>query len=335
MLKFAIIGFGGLGQLHFNRYPKVKELACEDIELVALCDVEEKFDKAVATNIAGSGEKQDTSNLRTYLSVDELLDNEELDFVITALPTYIHAEIANKVMNREINVFSEKPMALTYAQGVSMIETANKNNVKLMIGQCMRYDTQYKRFKELYDADTYGKLVRVHFNRISQAATWGWQNWFMDESKSGGAALDLHVHDVDFVNYMFGTPLSVTSFASHNKSKFASIVTRYEYDDILVTSTGDWGNPAGTPFRETFFAQFEDATLEIVDGKLMCYPDEGEVYEIECEPHDGYIYEIVDFVDCIVNNKKSEINPPESSLESIRIALAEKESAKTAKTVML
>ena len=102
MLKFAIIGFGGLGQLHFNRYPKVKELACEDIELVALCDVEEKFDKAVATNIAGSGEKQDTSNLRTYLSVDELLDNEELDFVITALPTYIHAEIANKVMNREI-----------------------------------------------------------------------------------------------------------------------------------------------------------------------------------------------------------------------------------------
>ena len=335
MLKFAIIGFGGLGQLHFNRYPKVKALASEDIELVALCDIEEKFDKAVATNLAGSGEKQDTSNLRTYLSVDELLDNEELDFVITALPTYIHAEIAVKVMNRGINVFSEKPMALTYEQGESMIEAANKNNVKLMIGQCMRYDTQYLRFKELYDERVYGNLIRVNFDRISQAAIWGWQNWFMDESKSGGAALDLHVHDVDFVNYMFGTPKSVTSFASHNKSKFATIMTRYEYDGMLVTSTGDWGNPTGTPFKERFFAQFDDATLEIIDGKLMCYPYEGEAYEIVCEPHDGYIYEIVDFIDCIANNKKSEINPPEASLETIRIALAEKESASTNKTVNL
>ncbi len=335
MLKFAIIGFGGLGQLHFSRYPKVKELACEDIELVALCDIEEKFDKAVATNLAGSGEKQDTSNLRTYLSVDELLDNEELDFVITALPTYIHAEIANKVMNRGINVFSEKPMALTYAQAVSMIETANKNKVKLMIGQCMRYDTMWAKLKEIADSKVYGKVVRGNFDRVSPAATWGWQNWFMDESKSGGAALDFHVHDVDFINYMFGTPSSVTSFASHNKSKFSSIMTRYEYDGMFITSLGDWGNPPSTPFRELFFVQFEKATLETVNGKLMCYPDEGEAHEIECEVRDGYIYEIVDFVDCIVNDKKSEINPPEASLETIRIALAEKESASTNKKVNL
>lgn len=335
MLKFAIIGFGGLGQLHFNRYPKVKALACEDIELVALCDVEEKFDKAVATNLAGSGEKQDTSNLRTYLSVDELLDNEELDFVITALPTYIHAEIANKVMSRGINVFSEKPMALTYEQAASMIETANKNNVKLMIGQCMRYDTMWAKLKEIADSKIYGNVIRASFDRISQAATWGWQNWFMDESKSGGAALDFHVHDVDFINYMFGKPLSVTSFASHHLSKFSSIVTRYEYDGMLITSLGDWGNPPSTPFRELFFVQFEKATLETVNGKLMCYPDEGEAYEIECEVRDGYILEIVDFVDCIVNDKKSEINPPEASLETIRIALAEKESANTNKTVNL
>ena len=335
MLKFAIIGFGGLGQLHFRRSVQVKELACTEIELVALCDIENKFDKVVATNIAGEGANQDTSALRTYLSVDELLDNEELDFVITALPTYIHAEIANKVMNRGIHVFSEKPMALTYEQAASMVETADKNNVKLMIGQCMRYDTMWAKLKEIVDKKTYGDVIRGNFDRVSQAATWGWQNWFMDETKSGGAALDFHVHDVDFINYLFGKPLSVTSFASHNKSKFASIMTRYEYDGKLITSLGDWGNSKTTPFRELFFVQLEKASLETVNGKLMCYPDEGDAYEIECEVRDGYIYEMVDFIDCIVNDKKSLVNPAESSLVSLEIALAEKKSASTSKTVNL
>ncbi len=335
MLKYAIIGFGGLGQLHFRNYEKIKEKACTDVQLVALCDIQGKFDKAVATNLEGSGASNDASAYRTYLTAEELLANEQLDFVITALPTYIHAKIANLVMSHGIHVFSEKPMAISYEEGLSMIETSKKNNVKLMIGQCMRYDAMYTKLKEFVDDGRYGKLQRAHFDRLSVTPVWSWQNWFMDEAKSGGAAIDLHVHDVDFINYLLGKPKSVTSFAINTHSGFDSITTRYEYDDMLITATADWGNTITFPFHEEYLAQFEKATLEITNKKLMCYPAEGEAYEVECDKVNCYVEEIVDFIDCIVNDKVSAINPAESSLLSLKIALSEKESAKTAKTVML
>jgi len=335
MLKYAIIGFGGLGQLHFRNYEKIKEKACCEVELVALCDIEGDFDNAVATNIKGTGVSNNVSAYRTYLTVDELLANEELDFVITALPTYVHARVANLVMSHNIHVFSEKPMAISYEEGLGMIEASRKNNTKLMIGQCMRYDAMYKKLKEAFDDVRFGKLQRAHFDRLSVSPVWGWQNWFMDEEKSGGAAIDLHVHDVDFINYLLGKPKSVTSFAINTRSGFDSITTRYEYDGMLITATADWGNAAAFPFCEKYLAQFENATLEITDGKLMCYPAEGEAYEIVCDSTNPYVEEIVDFIDCIANDKTSSVNPAESSLLSLKIALAEKESAKCAKTVTL
>ena len=67
----------------------------------------------------------------------------------------------------------------------------------------------------------------------------------------------------------------------------------------------------------------------------MCYPAEGEAYEIVCDSTNPYVEEIVDFIDCIANDKTSSVNPAESSLLSLKIALAEKESAKCAKTVTL
>ena len=130
MMNFAIIGFGGLGKVHFRNVEKVNKVV-GDIKLVAICDIEESaFTSTVRTNISADG-GLDLSAYNLYTDLEEMLDKEKLDFVITALPTYVHEKVAVQVMERGIHVFSEKPMALNPEQAQNMLDTAKKNNVKV------------------------------------------------------------------------------------------------------------------------------------------------------------------------------------------------------------
>ena len=335
MLKYAIIGFGGLGKVHFSASKEVCEKT--DAKLVALCDIrEEAFTSKTATNLGDDNSSKDYSDYNIYYNVDELLEKEELDFAVIVVPTYLHEELAVKVMKKGVHVFSEKPMAISVKAAENMLNTSKEMGVKLMIGQCVRYMNRYIKLKEIIDSGKYGKVVRAHFSRISGTPIWSWTNWYLDEEKSGGAALDLHVHDVDMVNYLFGVPKSVTSFATNKKTKHDSMLTRYEYDDVLVTATGEWGCPSvAYPFTSGFFVKLETATVEVRNGKLMLFTDAEETIELEVESNNSYATEVIDFIDCIKNDKVSAINPAVDSFNTLRIAIAEKQSADLNKPVAL
>lgn len=334
MMKFGIIGFGGLGKVHFGDVAQIKEKA-GDVELVAICDIDEsRFTAKTDTNLGEDTSTLDLSAYHLYTDIDEMLEKEELDFVITALPTYIHEQVAVKVMNKGINVFSEKPMALTLEQAQNMIDASEKNNVKLMIGQCLRYWPEYKILKEAIDTKKYGKVLFASFRRLSPLPKWSWEDWFLDESKSGGAALDLHVHDVDFINWAFGKPKAVTSKVLNEKTKHDTVITDYDYDDKIVTCIGTWGLPEKAPFSAEYYVRFENAVLDAKGGVLSIYTDEVNE-KVEFAPENAYTNEVVDFIDCIRTNRKSTINPPESSMVSIEIALAEKLSGDTKKKAEL
>lgn len=334
MLKYAIIGFGGLGKGHFRNYEAIK--ARKNVELVAVCDIDEgAFKKNVETNLGESNDAFNFGGINLYNDACEMFEKEQLDFIVTALPTYIHEKYAVMAMEKGIHVFSEKPMAINYEQGKHMLEVSKKNNVKLMIGQCVRYFPHYTKLKEIIDSKKYGKIIDAEFNRFSSPPIWGWQNWFMDESLSGGAVLDLHVHDVDFINYVFGKPNALCSIATNEVTKHDSITTLYYYDDVVVTARGSWGESMTYPFSTPFRARFENASIELTNGKYMLYPQEGEPFEIEVGTENGYVEEVIDFIDCIENDRESKINPPESSLLTIEIALAEKKSADLKEIVKL
>lgn len=335
MLKYAIIGFGGLGKVHFSGTAELSSIH-NDVKLVAICDVNEgAFVSKTSTNLGEDNTKLDLSMYNLYSDAKEMLEKEELDFIITAVPTYLHDDIAIMAMERGIHVFSEKPMALSVERAQSMIDCAKKNNVKLMIGQCLRYSARYNKLKEIIDSGKYGKVIRANFHRISCTPIWGWENWFTDAEKSGGALLDLHVHDVDYINYVFGMPKSVTSMTTGYKTGLDSVVTMYGYDDKVVTGVGEWGCPTGYGFSAGFFVKMEKATIEVRDGKLMLFTEDGINEEVAVEKKNDYVCEVADFVNCIKNDTVSQINPPEASLCAIKIALCERKSAERKQTVIL
>ncbi|MGI5899225.1 MAG: Gfo/Idh/MocA family protein [Christensenellales bacterium] len=335
MLKFAIIGFGGLGRSHFrNMIHLSKETG--GISLTAICDVDEsRFTQQISTNLGANQVPLDLSAYNLYSDVDDLLANEDLDFVITALPTYLHAEIAIKALEKGIHVFSEKPMARTPEECVAMITAAEKNGCMLMIGHCLRYFPQYVKLKEYIDSKAFGDVIRAEFFRYSATPLWSWENWLMDFEKSGGAALDMHIHDVDFVQWVFGLPKAVTSFATHRVSKFDSIFTTYHYDDKLVSSACDWGLVSSFSFRPEFLVRFENAVVDFIAGTLKVYPHEGKAYDVQLDNVNGYVAEVQDFISCIKANQMSKKNPPRSALDSVRLVFAEMSSAEKGEKVIV
>ena len=129
MLRVGIIGIGGMGQLHFDRYRRL-ETEGYPIKLVSICDIDEaKLRGTDAVGDVGATVKpgqHDLSSYSLYTDMDDMLKNEQLDFVDIALPTYLHAEASIKAMEAGFHVLCEKPMALDSRQCLEMIAASQR-----------------------------------------------------------------------------------------------------------------------------------------------------------------------------------------------------------------
>jgi len=328
MYKYAIIGFGGLGKLHLGNLVSL-EKERGDLKLQAICGADEKnFKNNVKINLGTVDLSEiDLENCTFYQDYKELIDREKPDFIISTVPTYLHKDVAVYALNHGVNVFSEKPMALSIEDCEEMISAAKANNKKLMIGQCLRFDPSFSKLKEFVDSKTYGKVCRAEFTRYSQTPLWTWNNWILDPEKSGGCVLDMHIHDVDLINWIFGIPESLQSVITGNKVEREAVFTQYFYKDFLVISNADWSLSQTFPFEAKCLVNFEKATVVIADGKLTVYEDERS-YTPEISKDDYFVSEMKTFLDLVIEGKESSITSAESVAESIKLAIKEIKEAK-------
>ena len=306
-LKAALVGVGSMGRGHLDNYVKLLK-EDSDIEIVALCDIDEKkFTNYKADfNLGPVGEDgYDFDKFRLYTDLDEMLEKETtLDMVTVALPTYLHAWGTIKCLNKGINVLCEKPMATTYEDCMAMIEAAEKNGKFLMIGQCLRFATPYLTLKKYVDEKILGECVAAHFFRGGGTPLWSYQNWLLDRSRGGGALFDQHIHDVDAVNFIFGRPDRVSTAAKtlFEKSAYDTCSTNYYYDnsDRPINTQNDW-TLSGPYFYQDFRANFERGTIVRDRYGMNVYHKDGKVEAIELPSENAYYNETVYFAECIRN----------------------------------
>lgn len=331
MIKCALIGLGGMGQGHVAKYKTLE--AQGKIKLVAVCDLdEEKFNGKISDlNIDVGDRSIERGKYRTYTDYNELLEKEELDYVDIVLPTYLHHDVAIKAMEMGHNVLCEKPMSLSYDLCREMVETARRTGKKFMIAQCLRFWSMYEVLKKYVDDNTFGKVICGYFFRGGMTPTGGYQNWYLDEKRSGGAILDQHVHDVDMINYLFGIPEAVSSagFNVFDGSGFDAVSTNYYYPDgKVINAQDDWTINGKYGFQMLYRVNFEKGSIIYDAGKVTIYPHEGDPIIPDLGNEDGYLREIMYFASCVENDLPIEICTPESTAASIGIACAEVESAR-------
>lgn len=337
MVRAGVAGLGFMGNMHFKCYKATKQA-----EVAAVCDTDEDRLKGTgaAGNIPGAEEPLDLTGVEQYSDFDKMLSEAELDAVSITLPTYMHRDFTIKALEAGVNVLCEKPMALNPQLCEEIIAAAEKSGKILQIGHCIRFWPEYAKTKEIIDSGKYGKVKAATFQRLSLTPTWSWNNWLMEDAKSGGALMDLHIHDSDFVQYVFGMPKAVYTRCTNGPSgDYDHVVTQYLYDDnCVITAEGGWIMTPSFGFEMSFNIILEKGTI-VFDCtreptfKVCLVSDEAFMPEVE--QGDGYSLEIAHFVKAVSGQRVPEITTPAQSLNSIKLILAEKQSAQSGKEVAI
>ncbi|MBP3300271.1 MAG: Gfo/Idh/MocA family oxidoreductase [Clostridia bacterium] len=257
MLKVGLIGCGFMGSMHANCYNNI-----EGVQVTAVADLRPEKAEELAK----------ISNAAIYTTGKELIEKADVDVIDICLPTYLHAEHALLAMDKVKYVFVEKPVTLTLEEGKALIAKSKETGAQVQVGQVIRFWDEYVELKKIVESGKYGKIINANFRRISPIPTWGWEDWLLDLSKSGGAGQDLHIHDVDYVLSLFGEPKNYYSVKTPNNGYVNTVMN---YDGFVVGVEGTWDLPASHPFQATFRVVFEKAVVENAEGKFLCYTDAG------------------------------------------------------------
>lgn len=314
MLNVALIGFGGITAVHRSAYAHLAEKG--KARLVCACDTDPAaFEKKITINLGTTTEAE--KNIRFYTDLEEMLAKEEIDVADVCLPTFLHAEMTEKLLRRGYHVLCEKPMALTSVECGRMLRAAKESGKELMIGQCVRFFPAYNYLKEAVGENRFGALLSAAFQRLSPPPLWGWENWFMNPARSGGCITDLHIHDVDVIRYIFGEPDAVSCRASTSICLYDSVHTSLFYGSAPVLAVGDW-TMTGVPFEASYRVCFEKATVILAGGRVTVFPKDGtEPYQPEIPAADGYEAEIEYFCDVIAGDRENTKNPAVSAARTL------------------
>ena len=336
-VRIGLIGIGFMGKTHFDIYAGLRSA-----QVVAICDVDPVKRSgdwsSIGGNIGEQGQKQDLSGIDVYKAADKMIKRDDIDVVDIALPTYLHAPWAIKALKAGKHVICEKPMAINSTEARQMVDTAKRARRKLFIGQCIRFWPAYAKAREIIRSRKYGKVLSASFHRLSATPVWSWRTWLQRPSKSGLCAMDLHIHDADFILYTFGKPKSVTSrISGFRKGRADHILTVYDCGaNQLIIAEAAWEYAPAFGFEMSFRMAMDKATLICrSDGSLWMHPLKGESKQIRLATEDGYNIELKHFLGCVAANKTSDVVRPESARDSVRLIELEIKSAMTGKTVQV
>lgn len=196
-IRIGIVGVGLIGQTHLSNYAKI-----EDAEVVAVCDINEQAAHAVASqfNIPD-----------VYTDFRELLKRDDIDAIDVCLHNNFHAPVTNEALQAGKHVYCEKPIAGTYYDGLTMLETAKATGNMLHIQLNTLYRKETRAAKALIDEGSLGKLYHARstgFRRRGRPFVDGYGTKFFNrkETAAGGALLDMGVYHIAQMLYLLDIP---------------------------------------------------------------------------------------------------------------------------------
>ncbi len=318
MLKVGVLGSGFMGGTHARAYAKLS-----DVQVVGVSALPADADKAA--------ELADEVGAKVYTDAMELATSPEVDAISVTLPTNLHRDHAIAAMEAGKAVFCEKPMALTVADCDEMIAVSKETGQLLMIALVMRFWPEYMALVKAVNSGKYGKPLAAKASRLSARPQWG--AWFAKPEWTGGGLLDLQIHDLDALNWLFGTPKTVYALGQQGiPGAWDHILTLVDYGGVKGFAEGSVMMPEGYPFTMSMWVLCEKASIEFTfraggtgvetgtssGTTLMVYESGKDPQPLSAPGGDGYEAEVAYFAKCAAEG----IAPERGTAEQGRLAVA-------------
>jgi predicted dehydrogenase len=336
MIRVGVIGLGMMGQTHLDVYAKRP-----DVKVVAISD-RDADRLSGKTRAAGNVEGQaqgafDLSQARPYSEGMDLIKDKDVDLVDICLATPLHVEYAIAALKKGKHVLVEKPLARLAKDGQKLAKAAAKAKGLSMCAMCMRFWPGWTFLKEAIDKQTYGPVLAASFRRLASMPPGA---FYANGELSGGAILDLHIHDADFVQFLFGLPDAVLSRGyTKTSGQYDHVITHYLYESgrgaPLITAEGAWCMQPPFEFRMQYQVNFANATavFDLLSATQLALYRNGQKETIPLDPRMGYEHEIAYFLDCINKGERPKTVTLEDAANAVALIEAEAKSIATGKPV--
>ncbi len=332
-INVAVVGLGFMGVTHLRAYQKLRHA-----RIVAVCDPT----RAPVNGVLGgvNGNIGDASaivlgkGVKVYREFSDILADRDVDIVDICTPTRFHPAQVKAALRAHKHVLCEKPLAQNPGEVKKILAAANGNGNFLMPAMCMRFWPGWAEMKKIVTEKVHGKVLAANFRRVSAKPAWS-----KNGVHAGGALYDLHIHDTDFVNYLFGRPQKVFSTGVADvRGNIDHVITQYIYaDGPTVHAEGSWLLTEG--FNMAFTLNCERATIDFDlargAGALQISRSGRKQRLLKPAGTDGYSAEIRYFVNCVARGEKPSVVTAYDCVTALEILRAEEKSVRTGRVVRL
>ncbi len=238
-VKAGIIGIGNIGASHARL---LYEHGVKGMELAAVCDIDTSLRTMAQERFPG---------VPFYSDFREMLD-QDLDFVIVAVPHPLHADIAIPCFHRGKHVLVEKPVDIRVSKARALNEAARASGKVFGVMFNQRTGNLFQKTREIVQSGALGTLKR---------STWIITNWFRTQhyydsgawratwaGEGGGVLVNQAPHQLDLWQWICGMPESIRGFCEVGKyhnievEDCATVFAKFPggCEGVFITSTGEY-----------------------------------------------------------------------------------------------
>jgi predicted dehydrogenase len=265
MVRIGIAGVGFMGMIHYLAARRLK-----GARVAAICSRDPKKLagdwRSIQGNFGPRGDVMDLSEVKKYNRLEALLADPDIDLIDVCNPTSLHPATATQALEAGKDVLVEKCIALHPDDADAMLAAAARAKKLLMVAHVLPFFPEFAYALEAVQSGRYGRLRAAHFKRIISRPDWSAE--ISDPAKTGGPAIDLHIHDTHFIGLLCGIPSSVFSSGCVESGHVQHVATQYLYGHggPCVSACSGALAQKGRPFVHGYEIYLEKATLVYESG---------------------------------------------------------------------
>ena len=320
MVRVGVLGAGFMGSTHARA---LKGLP--DVEIAGIYGLSEGRAKPLAEELGTAW----TTDLQ------RLIDDPAVDAIDICLPGPQHRAVTELVIAAGKHVLLEKPITLLSEDADALVDLAGNTDRVFMVAHVLRFWPEYVELQRLATGGDYGRPVQgLAYRRQAFPA---WSSLFSQSELTGGAVIDMMIHDYDALNWIFGEPKSVVARGVRNPRSggYDQVQVMINYADGWAQVDGGMMMPESYPFTSSLQVLCESGALEYnfqAGGRsfemgagrneLKAFPNEGDPSQLSVEHVDAYTAEVSYWIDCIRARTPATRASPADARTALRVALA-------------
>ena len=317
-VRIGIVGLGRIARSHAAGYAQVADVA----EVAGFCDIDSERAAQFGQEFGGTA----------YSSLDDLIDDPQIDAVDLILPHNLHRDAAMAVLRSGKHLLMEKPLANTYQESMEILEAARASGVKFMVAENTRYVSAYVAAEAVLRQGVIGtvnqartSLISHEKTRLSQPDFWG-----RSYATGGGLILDSGTHSFYLLKWLLGEVRDLVAHARQVLPLASEVEDTAEVIGSLVSGasfSSSFTSISESPHNERLELHGTDGVIIVdlmTDPVIRVYqfrkPLEVSALGIDVAAagshgwtpggwhFESVVAEVADFVGSIVSNRETLIN---------------------------